>query len=111
MIRTVRGDIAPESLGFCQSHEHLCITKGRPAQVNPDLCIDDPDKSARELTRYREAGGQAVVDAQPVGCGRDPLMLETLSRTSGVHIIASTGFHRLCFTPKTTGSAAPVKMC
>lgn len=99
-IVTVLGEISPHELGFCQSHEHLWITKGQSALVNLDLCIDDGDCSRAELELYRQAGGRAVVDAQPVGCGRDAGLLEEISRQSGVHIIASTGFHKMLFYPE-----------
>lgn len=96
-IQTVLGNIAGESLGFCQCHEHLCLEKGHSFQCHSALCIDQPDKTLLELLDYAKGGGCAVVDAQPVGCGRNAQVLQTLSRESGVHIIASTGFHKLCF--------------
>jgi phosphotriesterase-related protein len=99
-VLTVLGEIAPERLGFCQSHEHLAIAEGYPATVHPDQRIDDKEKSCRELKLFRNAGGNAIVDAQPPGCGRDAAMLEEISRESGVHIVASTGFHRLSFYPE-----------
>jgi phosphotriesterase-related protein len=100
IIRAVLGDIAPEDLGFCQSHEHLFIRRGLPAEINPLLCIDDLPRSLTELEGYYRSGGRALVDAQPPGCGRDPGMLAELSRRSGVHIIASTGFHRRLYYPE-----------
>ena len=99
-VTTVAGDIPPDALGFCQSHEHLCIAHGRSSEINADLLIDDEAKSAEELAGYRRAGGCAVVDAQPVGCGRDARFLEQISRAGGVHIIASTGFHKMIFYPE-----------
>lgn len=98
-IQTVRGGIAPVQLGFCHSHEHLHINKGQSAQINPALCIDDPERTAVELKVFRRAGGSAVVDAQPVGCGRGAGQLLALSQQSGVHVIASTGFHKRVFYP------------
>lgn len=96
MIRTVLGDVSPSALGFCQSHEHIYLRRC-PAQAGGP--IDDEAKSLAELLAYREAGGGAVVDAQPVGAGRDAEVLERLSRQSGVHIAASTGFHKLSYYP------------
>ncbi len=93
-IRTVRGDILPETLGYCQCHEHLFLTGGTPAAPNAALCIDNLRLSARELCAYRNCGGSAVTDAQPVGCGRSAQALLSLSEQTNVHIIASTGFHR-----------------
>ncbi|MDR1128878.1 MAG: hypothetical protein LBL20_06160 [Treponema sp.] len=100
IITTVLGDIASRDLGFCQSHEHLFIRRGHSAEVNPVLCIDDFSKSLAELEAYYHAGGRALVDAQPPGCGRDPGALMELSRRSGIQIIASTGFHRMLYYPE-----------
>lgn len=99
-IQTVMGPISPIDLGFCQSHEHLCILNGQSARVNPALRIDDEEQSQKELARYAAAGGKTLVDAQPVGCGRDPHFLHRISEQSGVNIIASTGFHKLIFYPE-----------
>ncbi|MDR1618469.1 MAG: hypothetical protein LBS06_05405 [Treponema sp.] len=98
VITTVTGDIPPGDLGFCQSHEHLWAA-GYPGAVNPDLRIDDLEKSRAELERYRLAGGAALTDAQPPGCGRDAAALKTLSERSAVRIIASTGFHKMIYYP------------
>jgi phosphotriesterase-related protein len=98
-ITTVMGEIAPETLGFCQSHEHLSIARACPVAGGAQ-CIDDPEKNLLELGLYYSAGGRALVDAQPVGCGREADMLARISEKSGVHIIASTGFHKLSFYPE-----------
>jgi phosphotriesterase-related protein len=100
IITTVLGDMAPGDLGFCQSHEHLFIRRGRSAEINPVLCIDDPAGSLAEAEAYYRAGGRSLVDAQPPGCGRDPGVLAEISRRSGVHIVASTGFHRMLYYPE-----------
>lgn len=67
---------------------------------NPALCFDDYAKSLAELKAYRAKGGGAIVDAQPVAAGRDAPALEALSRGSGVHIVACTGYHLLGFYPE-----------
>jgi len=77
----------------------LCIEKGISSEVNPALCIDDPELTLKELADFAAAGGGAVCDAQPVGCGRNPETLRRLSRGSGVNVVASTGFHKLMFYP------------
>ena len=100
-ISTVLGDINPGALGFCQSHEHLSIARDCPIAGGPAKCIDDPKKNIAELELYYTAGGRSLVDAQPMGCGRESNMLFNISQKSGVHIIASTGFHKLSFYPET----------
>ena len=57
-------------------------------------------KSLEEAKRFHLAGGQSFIEAQPCGANRMALELRSLSEDSGVHIIASTGFHKLCFYPK-----------
>lgn len=100
VITTVLGDIVPEQLGFCQSHEHLCITGAGDFPVKPEERIDDREKSREEAELYHNAGGDALVDAQPLGCGRDAGMLRDISQKSGVRIIASTGFHKMGYYPE-----------
>lgn len=99
-IVTVLGETPPEKLGFCHSHEHLWIAPGESGRINPALRIDDEALSLAELADFYAVGGRAVADAQPVGCGRDPEVLARLSRDSGVHIMAATGFHKLLFYPE-----------
>ncbi len=99
-IRTVMRDVDPDSLGFTQCHEHLMLTKGQSYLCNKALCIDDLSKSRCELERYVQNGGRSVVDAQPVGCNRDSESLAALMDTTGVNIIASTGFHKMAFYPE-----------
>jgi len=101
MIQTVRGLVPPERLGFCHSHEHLFLAPGRPSEVNPALCIDDYALTLQELEAFRGIGGEAVVDAQPLGSGRMEAELLRASEESGVHIIASTGFHKLALYRET----------
>lgn len=99
IIQTVLGKIPPKSLGFCHCHEHLMISKGKSFTINEALCIDDYQRTLAELFMFKQAGGRTIVDAQPVGCNRMPAELASLSRDSGVHIIASTGFHKIIFYP------------
>lgn len=100
MIHTVLGQVAPEQLGFTQCHEHILLRRGRSFEINPALCIEDREKSLQEVRDYRRAGGSALVEAQPVGCGRISRGLEEISKASGVHIVASTGFHKMIFYPE-----------
>lgn len=96
-VMTVKGWIKTEELGFCQCHEHLMIRKGASCRSNRALCIDDFSKSKREVLRYKEKGGQSIIDAQPCGCNRMAAGLYGISEQTGVNIIASTGFHKLVF--------------
>lgn len=98
-IRTVTGDITPERLGYCQSHEHLFISDGQSAKLVPSLRLDDFDATCSELELYKRRGGVSIADAQPVGCGRMADLQLKASDKTGINILASTGFHKLVFYP------------
>ena len=95
---TVNGPLAPSALGVTDAHQHVWIAPvaGGPADA-PLLC----DQAVIEagLANYRAAGGGSLLDCQPGGSGRDGRMLAELSRTSGVPIIACTGFHLVRYYP------------
>lgn len=93
-IRTVTGDIRAEDVGFAHCHEHAFILPGPSSRVNPQLLLDDLDKTTAELCEFYAAGGRTVVDAQPIGQERAPRLQQTASERSGVRIVATTGFHR-----------------
>ena len=93
MIRTVLGDVAPDDLGLCHAHDHVLIGDGLGARREPDLLIDDVELAVDEVQSFRKAGGGTLVDAMPLDCGRDPEGLVEVSRRTGVHIVATTGFH------------------
>lgn len=99
-IMTVLGPIVPGELGHCQMHEHIFVLPTPNSLKNPALEISDEALSLRELIAYRKAGGCAILDAQPLGAGRDIAALKRLSAGSGVHIIATTGYHLPGFYPE-----------
>ncbi|WEG13364.1 hypothetical protein PU629_03075 [Pullulanibacillus sp. KACC 23026] len=96
-IITVTGPINQSEIGFCHSHEHLFLKDGQSALIDPALRIDDFDKTVEELTLFKSVGGTTIVEAQPVGSGRNSKWLYDASKKTGVHIVASTGFHKLIF--------------
>ena len=98
-IQTVTGPLSPEAAGFCQCHEHLMISKGVSYTHNKNLYMADFQKTLQELEIFASAGGSTVVDAQPVGCNRMGQQLLQLGAESRVHIVASTGFHKMMFYP------------
>jgi phosphotriesterase-related protein len=97
-VMTVRGWVKPEELGITDAHNHIWIeaVPGVPAGL-PRL--DNQATILEELIDYRQTGGCSIVDCQPGGCGRNGHKLLELSKASGVHVIASTGFHRRQYYP------------
>ncbi len=91
-VRTVTGDVSPAELGRTYCHEHLLTRPvDRLIDDDSDLLLDDEDKAAEELERFRAAGGGALVECTPVELGRDPDGMRRLSQRTGVSIVATTG--------------------
>lgn len=96
VIVTVLGPIAPSELGPTDAHEHLFLET--PAQ--PDDTLADLDRAVVELREGAASGLSAVVDLTPIGLGRQPELLLAASRATGVHVVASTGYHRDAHYPE-----------
>ena len=94
IVRTVLGDIDPAVLGRTNAHEHLFIRDGLIVLLEPDFRLDSEVNAISEVTDFRSYGGRAIVDTAPIGVGRDPEGLVNVSRATGVHVIAATGFHK-----------------
>ncbi|GAA2065533.1 phosphotriesterase [Catenulispora yoronensis] len=90
MIRTVLGDIAPETLGVTDSHDHLFFA----SRKLPGQELDDAGAAEAELRAFADAGGQALAQWTPMGLNRRAEDLPDLSRSTGVHLVAATGLHQ-----------------
>lgn len=93
IVRTVLGDVDPAELGATYAHEHFIIDSPMVANEIPEIHLPSVDEAVAEIERCTNAGVGAVVDAMPVGAGRDVVRLAQVSERSGVHIIAATGLH------------------
>ena len=129
LVQTVLGLVPPSELGATTTHEHLFIDFSfmyRPAQDTPsqeladapialenlgwirrnyysnrsNLQLMDLDTIIREVRKFSEVGGGAIVDATSMGIGRKPDALAQISRESSVHIIMGAGFYVAAVHPK-----------
>ena len=93
LVHTVLGPVPADDLGVVAVHEALLsVLPG--AEHGYDVVMDRVeifDALAALLVDFRAAGGGTVVDSTGMFHGRDLLLLEALSRTTGVHVVASTG--------------------
>lgn len=90
LVRTVLGDVPAGDLGRVNYHEHLF-------QVSPILPGDeltDEGASQAEATALRSSGFDGMVDATPIGLGRNPEAVARISRATGLTVVATTGIHR-----------------
>ena len=89
---TVTGPLEAEQAGLTDAHNHVWIDPVEGAAPGAPV-LNDFAPIAAELGDYRRAGGGMIVDCQPGGCGRNGLAMRALSISSGVPIVASTGYH------------------
>lgn len=92
-VNTVLGPVPADDLGVVAIHEALLsVVPG--AEHAYDIPFDRAeifDVLARKLRAFRAAGGRTIADSTGMFGGRDVRMYEALSRSTGVHIVASTG--------------------
>jgi phosphotriesterase-related protein len=123
VVRTVLGDIDPDSVGHVMFHEHVLFdivppgaAGDRNAEITPQdrWQIDyrsneapanahqtDPAIAAAELRHFAADGGSLIVDQSVHGLARNPEGLAHTARASGVHVVASAG----CYTAPYLSSA------
>lgn len=95
-VRTITGDIDPAALGVTVMHEHV-------------LLIEDDSFLVDQLRAFRNAGGQSLVELTVVrlvdiGQRSDHAnRLACLADTSGVRVIAGTGFYKEPRLPSLVG--------
>ena len=121
-VKTVCGELGRDQLGTVTTHEHVLLDLTGFYQELPVPGIEDPatqkvemwnlgilsrdcyalrdnlllvdeEVQAEELARFRDAGGDTVVDASLPGIGRDPEALRRISEKTGLNIIMGTGFY------------------
>ena len=100
-VETVLGPISPEEMGKTDAHDHL-IRKGGVEVITNGGNFDMPDeaKAIEELELFKSVGGDTLVEMTPIGSGRSIESLRSVSRKSGIHVIATTGFHKSEFYDK-----------
>lgn len=126
VLRSVLGVMDVNDLGVTMSHEHALVdlscywspsddqqiadrklelpilgrTRAAPFACRDNLYLDER-LATIELTAFAESGGLSVIDLTgSEAIGRNPQALERLSRTTGVTIVAATGFYLEATVPQ-----------
>lgn len=121
-VNSVCGELNRQQLGTVTTHEHVLLDLTAFYQALPVPGVEDPatqkvemwnlgilsrdcyalkdnlllvneQEQEKELTFFRDAGGNTVVDASLPGIGRDPAALRRIARNTGLNIIMGTGFY------------------
>jgi phosphotriesterase-related protein len=96
VIRTVLGDIKPEDAGIALTHEHVRY-QYQGCEFDHNNVWDFEQVAAEVGQAVRVMGDQygvrTMVDLTPPDIGRHPALIAEVSKRSGMHIIATTGFY------------------
>lgn len=95
IIMTVNGPISPADLKFALIHEHVMVDFIGADKITKDRYNADEVYTIALpfLQQIKEKGCHALVECTPAYLGRDPKLLQRLSKASGLHIITNTGFY------------------
>lgn len=91
-VQTILGRIPADTLGAADMHTHLSRSAGPLVDSDVEFLLNSVDNAVSEMQLYRDAGGSALVEVTPCGPGRNPDAMAEISRISGVHVVATTGF-------------------
>ncbi len=121
-IQTVLGVIDSGGLGVTSCHEHIlwdmsvyfeepssasdkglahqpvCLENLYWVRANPTKNVDnmiqtDEPLAAKEVLRFKHAGGGAIVELSQHGLSRDPLGLARVARATGLNIVMGSGYY------------------
>ncbi len=99
-VQTVLGPIPADELGFTLPHEHtICYLWQIPGRWDYWELTPDEAILGAEIEAFRRLGGTCLVDATPVGIGRDPRWLRRLSELTGLPIVMGGGWYRGAYYP------------
>lgn len=93
-VNTVLGRISPEEMGITATHEHIGFGNSG-WHFDPDMfwsVSERLEKITNDLIDFRLLGGKTFVDCSGIGLGRDLDLYTIVSKSSGVHLVACTGF-------------------
>jgi phosphotriesterase-related protein len=78
------GDVGPE---------HLHLLRNDLGAIRSNLVLDDTGAAVQELDRFKTAGGGTIVEVSSLGAGRRAGQFRAVSRKTGVHVVAGSGFY------------------
>jgi phosphotriesterase-related protein len=111
-VMTVTGPIVPERLGFTLTHEHILVDfigaeKIKPGRYDPKVVAD---RAIPHLKELKSLGVGGFVECTPAYLGRDPELMRTISKATGVKILTNTGYYNAQngkFVPKFVEKMTP----
>ena len=95
IVETVTGPVSRDGLGLTLMHEHVLVDFIGAAQVSPTRYDRDEVVEAvrPHVEQLRKLGCRTLVECTPAYLGRDPVLLQRLSRASGIQMLTNTGYY------------------
>ncbi len=94
-VMTVAGEVAADQLGAMLPHEHILVDFVGADRVSSDRY--DADEVFQIMLPFvkqaKEAGCTTIAECTPAYLGRDPQLLQRLSRATGVNFLTNTGYY------------------
>lgn len=94
-VMTVNGSLAASRMGFSLIHEHILVDFVGADGYDPKKWNHDDviRKVLPFLQELKQTGCNTLVECTPAFLGRDVILLQKLSKLSGLHIISNTGYY------------------
>jgi phosphotriesterase-related protein len=94
-VMTVVGEVSADRLGKMLPHEHVMVDFVGADKVSPKRY--EADEVFRVMLPYvnrvKEAGCGTIAECTPAYLGRDPKLLQRLSKATGVKFLTNTGYY------------------
>lgn len=68
--------------------------------IADNFVLADEEQAVKEVTEFKDRGGGTIVDVTSIGLKRDPLGLQRVSESTGLHVVMGTGFYQKVFHPE-----------
>jgi phosphotriesterase-related protein len=92
---TVSGPVPTDKIGITLTHEHILVDFIGADSISESRWERTKviNRSLPYLRQIKELGCRTFVDCTPAYLGRDPLILKSLSDSTGLNIITNTGYY------------------
>lgn len=82
-----------------------------PQRSLDNLGLEDPELAIREVSHFKQAGGQTIVEMTTRYISRDPMALARISRATGINIIMGTGYYTASSHPPGMADKTEQEIC
>ena len=95
IIMTVRGPIPAEEMGITLVHEHILVDFIGADSITEQRWNKSivAETALPYLHTIKKNGCQTFIECTPAYLGRDPILLKSLSDSSGLNILTNTGYY------------------